>query len=65
MFQAVYFTATFPYLVLMVLLVRGMTLEGSLDGVLFYLTPDWKRLMTAKVCLFSLHITHPPSPSFS
>jgi SNF family Na+-dependent transporter len=58
--QAVYFTATFPYLVLTVLLVRGMTLEGSLDGVLFYLIPDWNKLLTAKVC--PLPITPLPQP---
>lgn len=42
-------TATFPYLVLIVLIIRGATLEGSLQGVAFYLTPDWGRLTNAQV----------------
>lgn len=49
--QVVYVTATFPYLVLIVLIVRGATLQGSLQGVVFYLTPDWQRLSNAQVRL--------------
>lgn len=48
-FQVVYVTATFPYFVLIVLIIRGATLEGSLQGVAFYLTPDWGRLANAQV----------------
>lgn len=47
--QVVYFTALFPYLVLVILLIRGTTLEGSYDGIIFYLTPEWHRLLDAKV----------------
>lgn len=50
-FQVVYVTATFPYFVLIVLIIRGATLEGSLQGVAFYLTPDWSRLANAQVDL--------------
>lgn len=50
-FQVVYVTATFPYFVLIVLIIRGATLEGSLQGVAFYLTPDWGRLANAQVLL--------------
>ncbi|XP_034034550.1 sodium-dependent proline transporter isoform X2 [Thalassophryne amazonica] len=47
--KVVYVTATFPYFVLLVLIIRGATLEGSLQGVAFYLTPDWGRLSNAQV----------------
>ncbi|EDO28939.1 predicted protein, partial [Nematostella vectensis] len=39
-----YFSATFPYFILMVLIVRGATLPGAYQGVLFYLSPDFSRL---------------------
>ncbi|XP_061818209.1 sodium-dependent proline transporter isoform X2 [Nerophis lumbriciformis] len=47
--KVVYVTATFPYFVLIVLIIRGATLEGSLQGIAFYLTPDWGRLSSAQV----------------
>lgn len=47
--QVVYITATFPYLVLLILIIRGATLPGSLDGVRFYLSSDWSKLLSAQV----------------
>lgn len=47
--KVVYFTATFPYVVLFILMIRGATLEGSLDGVLFYLRPDVAKLKDPRV----------------
>ena len=45
----VYFTATFPYVMLLVLLIRGLTLPGALEGVLYYLLPEPSRLTDPQV----------------
>ena len=47
--QVVYFTATFPYVVLTILLIRGVTLEGAMDGIIFYVSPDFSRLTDSQV----------------
>lgn len=47
--QIVYFTALFPYVVLILLLVHGVTLPGALGGIIYYLKPDWSKLAEAQV----------------
>ncbi|MBN3300695.1 SC6A8 protein, partial [Amia calva] len=47
--KVVYFTALFPYLVLVVLLAHGVTLPGALDGIVYYLRPDWSKLAEPQV----------------
>lgn len=47
--KVVYVTATFPYLVLVILVIFGATLEGAGDGIEFYLKPDLSKLADGKV----------------
>jgi SNF family Na+-dependent transporter len=47
--KVAYFTATFPYLMLTVLVVRGVTLPGASTGILYFLTPDWSRLAEPEI----------------
>lgn len=53
--QVVYFTATFPYLMLLVLLVRGLTLPGAMNGIKFYLLPEPSRLADPQVMADQSH----------
>ena len=47
--QVALFTAIFPYLVLLVLLGRGVTLPGARLGLQYYLTPSWSKLASPTV----------------
>ncbi|CAG0907930.1 unnamed protein product, partial [Cyprideis torosa] len=44
-----YFTAIFPYVVLVTLLIQGLTLPGAIDGVIFFVKPQWEKLLHAEV----------------
>lgn len=39
-----YFTATFPYVVLIILLVKGVTLDGAVRGLEYLFIPDFWQL---------------------
>lgn len=61
--RASYFLAIFPYVILIALLVRAVTLENALQGILFFIKPEWSKLLEPKVwyaavtqCFFSLSV---------
>ncbi|KAF2350544.1 Sodium:neurotransmitter symporter [Trinorchestia longiramus] len=47
--KTAYFTALFPYVVLFTLLGRGVTLPGAYDGIMYFLTPQWEKLLDGNV----------------
>ncbi|XP_060529848.1 sodium- and chloride-dependent GABA transporter 1-like isoform X2 [Cylas formicarius] len=44
--KVIWFSALFPYVILLIMLVRAVTLEGAGDGLLYYVTPRWEVLST-------------------
>ena len=57
--QVVYVTATMPYVMLLVFLVKGLLLDGSMDGIRYYINPKWDRLLDPVVCKSNLEIRVP------
>lgn len=47
--KVMYFTATFPYVLMGILFIRGATLPGAYLGIQAYLVPDWSKLATMEV----------------
>ncbi|CAD5119425.1 DgyrCDS8037 [Dimorphilus gyrociliatus] len=46
--KVVYFTAVFPYIVIIILLIRGSLLDGAKDGIEYYVIPKWENLKDSK-----------------
>ena len=46
---SLYITVCTPYLLLTVMVIRGLTLQGSLQGIKYYLLPNWGRLLDSRV----------------
>ncbi|XP_052072978.1 sodium- and chloride-dependent glycine transporter 1-like [Mytilus californianus] len=47
--KVVYVTALLPYILLTVIFIRGLTLDGSLYGVMTYLNPDFSKLLEISI----------------
>lgn len=47
--KVVYFTAVFPYVVLLILFFNGIFLSNAGEGIYFYIVPDFSRLLDAGV----------------
>ncbi|XP_058830523.1 sodium-dependent nutrient amino acid transporter 1-like isoform X2 [Topomyia yanbarensis] len=61
--KASYFLALFPYVVMFILLVRACTLPGAVNGIIYFLKPQWDKILEPNVwyaavtqCFFSLSI---------
>ncbi|XP_063994384.1 sodium-dependent nutrient amino acid transporter 1-like [Diachasmimorpha longicaudata] len=61
--KAAYFLAIFPYIIMIALLIRAVTLEGAINGIIFFIKPNWDKLFDPNVwyaavtqCFFSLSV---------
>ncbi|XP_001357370.4 sodium-dependent nutrient amino acid transporter 1 isoform X2 [Drosophila pseudoobscura] len=61
--KASYFLAIFPYVIMGVLLIRAVTLPGAADGILYFIKPQWGKILDPKVwyaavtqCFYSLSV---------
>ncbi|XP_043924353.1 sodium- and chloride-dependent GABA transporter ine-like [Protopterus annectens] len=47
--KVVYFTAIFPYVILIALLINNVQLPGAADGIRYFLMPQWNKLLDGQV----------------
>lgn len=52
--QVVYFTSMFPYLVLTIFFIRGITLKGASAGLVHMYTPKVKQRFVSRVSPYSI-----------
>jgi len=51
--KIVWWTVPLPWLMLLILTVRGLTLPGSINGLAYYLNPTWSELQEATTWRFA------------
>ena len=58
--KASYFLALFPYVIMIVLLGRAVTLPGAGAGILYFIRPQWDKILEPKVgaLFYVTHILH-------
>ncbi len=44
--KEIYITVILPWMILIVMVIRGVTLPGAIDGLNYYLTPNFKALLS-------------------
>lgn len=44
-----YFLALFPYIIMICLLIRGVTLNGAINGIIFLFEPTWNKIFDPSV----------------
>lgn len=49
--KIVFYTVIIPWVILVIMVIRGLTLPGALEGLKFYLTPNFSALLNARVWL--------------
>ena len=59
--KVVYFTALMPFVMIIILLIRGATLHNAGEGVAFYLKPNMTKLLEKGVNEDAVH--HAVSPT--
>ncbi|CAN9501613.1 unnamed protein product [Ophioblennius macclurei] len=47
--KVVYFTALFPYVILIALLINNVQLPGAIDGIKYFIIPEWDKLLLVEV----------------
>jgi NSS family neurotransmitter:Na+ symporter len=70
--KIVVWTVPLPIILILVFIIRGLTLPGSMDGLAFYLHPEWKKLFEPNVWLsaysqvfFSLTLAFGVMPAYA
>jgi len=49
--KVVLYTVTIPWIILVIMVIRGLTLPGAIEGINYYLTPNFKALLNPRVWL--------------